>query len=42
MSINASQNGKYAVTYSDSSRERYHDLHEEDYGPENHWVLVKK
>jgi hypothetical protein len=35
-------NGMFACKYSDTNREQYHDLYNEDYGDRGQWVLVKR
>ena len=39
-SLNVEENGRYAVKYSDSRKEYFHDLFLEDYGPTKMWVVV--
>lgn len=39
----AARNGQFAVKYDDSASEKYHELFEEDYGPDkgHRWLLIR-
>ena len=41
MSSTAANNGKWAVKYADSRAEKYHALLPGDYGPDQHWLVIK-